>query len=70
MEGGSDQSASLAEFYHGVSHQFPDESEGHDQRWLAERRDFLRRFFSKEPELKRSFESWIADLKRTATAVT
>ena len=68
MEGASEQSESLAEFYLGVLGQFPSELEGppYGQGWLPQRRDFLRQFFSKEPELKRRFQNWIAALKRTA----
>ncbi len=68
LKGGSEQSALLAEFYSRVINQFPDEGQGpsYGQGWLPERRYFLKRFFSKEPELKRSFQSWIDQLKRTA----
>jgi hypothetical protein len=68
MEGGSEHSASLAEFYLGVFTQFPTELKGppYGQGWLPQRRDFLRQFFSKEPELKRRFQNWIAALKKTA----
>jgi hypothetical protein len=67
-EGGSEESSSLAEFYFGILNQFPDESQGprYGQGWLPQRRDFVRRFFSNEPELKRGFQNWIAALRRTS----
>ena len=46
MNGGSEQSASLAEFYSGVVNQFPDDPQGSDCRGsLFERHYFLRQFF-------------------------
>ena len=68
MEGATEQSASLAEFYLGVLSHFPGERKDppSGQAWLPQRRDFLRQFFSEEPELKSRFQSWIAALKRTA----
>jgi hypothetical protein len=62
MQGNTEQSSSLAEFYFGILNQFPDELPG--QEWYALHRGFLRNFFSSEPELKRDFQNWIAVVKK------
>ena len=58
LEGHSEQSSALAAFYAGVLNRFPDELEAGEMR-LRDRRDFLEKFFSKEPALKRDLETWI-----------
>ncbi len=64
MNGVSPQTALLADFYHNVLNGFPDEAQGtpYGQGWLPQRREFLRRFFDQEPDLRRSFEEWIGKL--------
>jgi hypothetical protein len=63
IQGGSEQSASLAEFYVSVLNAFPGETWGSDGRSMAPRRDFLNQFFDREPALKRSFQQWISTLR-------
>jgi hypothetical protein len=65
MKGKSQQSASLADFYRALIS--PNENE-HIGPQYQKRRHFLRRFFNREPKLKRSFENWIALFGRTADA--
>jgi len=60
MEGGSQYSAQLAEYYHGILNGFPGEIQLACTGPLDRTREFVVRFFHKEPALRRRFEAWIA----------
>ena len=66
-EASGEHAAALAELYHGILTEFPEEGVewGRDivRRWNV-RRAFLSRFFACEPELKDQFKSWIDAHKR------
>lgn len=62
MQSGSEQSASLADFYRTVMHPHAD-PRSNGRASLSHRRNFLRQFFNREPHLKIRFENWIALFK-------
>jgi hypothetical protein len=66
MKGGSEQSASLADFYRAVINPDDDGRPPNGRVRLSKRRYFLRQFFSREPKLKSSFDDWMASFRRTA----
>ena len=66
MKGGSEQSASLADFYRAVINPDDDGRPPNGRVRLSKRRYFLRQFFSREPKLKSSFDDWVASFRCTA----
>jgi hypothetical protein len=61
MEGRSEYSRQLAEYYSWVLDRSPDELSNSNSYWMQPRRDFLARFFSREPELEKKFRAWIEE---------
>ncbi len=67
MRGSSEHSSSVAQFSMSVlSLADPLHPPVYGPGSLYQRRDFLREFFVKEPGLKRDFQKWVHNLKRTA----
>jgi hypothetical protein len=73
MNGDTQYSSALADYYHGLLNGFPQELHAASilaDKWswggylrLSERRRFLKRFFSVEPDLKHQFQNWIESLR-------
>jgi len=60
MNGASERSASLAEFY------FNELMDSTRPAGIDRRREFLDQFFGQEPELKAEFQNWITALRKNA----